>query len=185
MTGTASSSTSSTDSDGVADAAANRDWLHAGRVGRPHGLDGSFLVADPNAALLRASKTVRLGDADHTIVRLAGHDTRLILRIDGCSDREAADALRGRTLLIARTSAPELAEDEWWAEDLEGLTVVDGERRVGTVSRLLALPSCEVLEVQREGGGDPLLVPLISDAVRRVDVEQGHVDVDLEFLGEE
>ena len=185
MPGTASSSTSSTDSVEVADAAANRDWLHAGRVGRPHGLDGSFLVAEPNAALLRASKTVRLGDTDRTIVRLAGHDTRLILRIEGCSDREAADALRGRTLLIARTSAPELDADEWWAEDLEGLAVLDGERRVGTVSRLLALPSCEVLEVLRDGGGDPLLIPLVSDAVRQVDLERGHVDVDLEFLGEE
>lgn len=169
----------------MADAAADRDWLHAGRVGRPHGLDGSFLVAEPNAALLRASKTIRLGGADRTIVRFAGHDARLILRIEGCSDRDAAEALRGQTLLVARRSAPRLDEDEWWAEDLEGLAVYDGERRVGTVSRLLALPSCEVLEVQRPEGGDPLLVPLVSDAVRQVDVEHGQIDVDLEFLGEE
>ncbi|HWD70636.1 MAG TPA: ribosome maturation factor RimM [Solirubrobacteraceae bacterium] len=168
----------------MAGAAADRDWLHAGRVGRPHGLDGSFLVTDPNAALLRASETVRLGDADLTIVRLAGHDRRLILRIDGCSDREAAEALRGQTLLVSRTSAPQLEADEWWAEDLEGLAVCDGERKVGTVSRLLALPSCEVLEVQRAEGGDALLVPLVSDAVRQVDIEHGRIDIDLEFLGE-
>ena len=185
MPGTGSSSTSSTDPGDVADAAANRDWLHAGRVGRPHGLDGSFLVAEPNAALLRASKTVRLGDADRKIVRFAGHDTRLILRIEGCADREAADALRGQTLQVSRTSAPKLDEDEWWAEDLEGLSVLDGERKVGTVSRLLALPSCEVLEVTRDAGGDPLLVPLVSDAVRRVDIERGQIDIDLQFLGEE
>ena len=141
-------------------------------------------MAEPNAALLRTSKTVRIGDSDHAIVRFAGHDTRLIVRIEGCADREAADALRGRTLLVARESAPELGDDEWWAEDLEGLIVCDGERRVGTVSRLLALPSCEVLEVQRDAGGDPLLVPLVSDAVRRVDTERGQIDIDLEFLGE-
>ncbi len=80
---------------------------------------------------------------------------------------------------------PQLDEDEWWAEDLEGLVVVDGERKVGTVTRLLALPSCEVLEVERVGGGQPLLVPLISDAVRTVDLEHQQVDVDLSFLGEE
>jgi 16S rRNA processing protein RimM len=169
----------------VADVAADRDWLHAGRVGRPHGLDGSFLVAEPNAPLLRASKKVKLGDAEREIVRLAGHDARLILRVEGCLDRESAEALRGKTLLVARQGAPQLGEDEWWAEDLEGLAVRDGDREVGTVTRLLALPSCEVLEVKRADGGEPLLVPLVSDAVRQVDIEQGHVDVDLQFLGEE
>jgi ribosomal 30S subunit maturation factor RimM len=43
------------------------------------------------------------------------------------------------------------------------------------------LPSCEVLEVDRVGGGE-LLVPLIADAVRDVDVEAKRIDVDLAFL---
>jgi 16S rRNA processing protein RimM len=169
----------------VADAAADRAWLNAGRVGRPHGLDGSFLVAEPNAALLRATDTVKVADNERRIERIAGHDKRLILRIDRCSDREAAEALRGQTLLVARGHAPELEQDEWWAEDLEGLAVADGERKVGTVTRMLALPSCEVLEVERSEGGEPLLVPLVSDAVRTVDIEHGRIDIDLRFLGEE
>jgi 16S rRNA processing protein RimM len=159
--------------------------LHAGRVGRPHGLDGSFLVAEPNAALLRSTDTVKLADGERAIDRLAGHDARLILRLAGCADREAAEALRGQILLVARGRAPELEQDEWWAEDLEGLSVGDGERTVGTVKRLLALPSCEVLEVERSEGGEPLLVPLVSDAVRTVDLEGKRIDIDLQFLGEE
>jgi 16S rRNA processing protein RimM len=55
---------------------------------------------------------------------------------------------------------------------------------VGVVRQLLELPSCEVLEVQRPEGGD-LLVPLVSDAVREVDLERRAIDVDLHFLGEE
>ena len=51
--------------------------------------------------------------------------------------------------------------------------------------RLLALPSCEVLEVARAGGETDLLVPLVSDAVRSVDLERREIDVDLAFLGEE
>jgi 16S rRNA processing protein RimM len=159
--------------------------LYAGRVGRPHGLDGSFLVAEPNAQLLRAADTVKLADGEFTIDRLAGHDTRLILRLEGCGDREAVESLRGQTLFVARGLAPALEADEWWAEDLEGLAVVDGERNVGTVLRLLALPSCELLEVQRREGGEPLLVPLVSDAVRTVDLTLKRIDVDLQFLGEE
>lgn len=169
----------------MADAAADREWLHAGRVGRPHGLDGSFLVADANPALLRTAESLMIGGVERAIERRAGHDARVILRVDGCTDRERAEGMRGQELLVARTHAPELGEDEWWAEDLEGLTVRDGERQVGKVTRLLALPSCEVLEVERTAGGEPLLVPLVSDAVRTVDLERGQIDIDLGFLGEE
>jgi ribosomal 30S subunit maturation factor RimM len=60
---------------------------------------------------------------------------------------------------------------------------VGGGRSLGTVVRLLALPSCEVLEVDR-GARPPLLVPLVSDAVRRVDPRERVIEVDLDFLDE-
>jgi 16S rRNA processing protein RimM len=160
--------------------------LRAGRVGRPHGLDGSFHVSEAVPDLLAAAETVVLGEDLRRITRRAGHERRLILRVEGCESRDAAAALRGTELRVARESAPALAEDEWWADDLEGCTVHDGERTVGTVRRLLALPSCEVLEVER---GDPaagaLLVPLVSDAVRAVDVGARRIEIDLAFLGED
>jgi len=55
---------------------------------------------------------------------------------------------------------------------------------VGTVRRLVELPSCEMLEVERAGGGE-LLVPLVTDAVREIDLDRRAIDVDLRFLGEE
>jgi 16S rRNA processing protein RimM len=163
-------------------AASSGQWLHAGRVGRPHGLDGSFHVVEANPRLLGAGGALRVGGRERRIDRRAGHDAGLILRLEGCSDRAAAEALRGEELLVEREVAPELEADEWWAEDLEGCTVRDGNRAIGRVRRLLALPSCEVLEVERPGGED-LLVPLVSDAVRNVDTHRREIDVDLEFLG--
>ena len=106
------------------------------------------------------------------------------MRLEGHDDRAAAEALNGRELMVKRTEARELQDDEWWAEDLEGCAVHDAGRPVGTVRRLLALPSCEVLEVRREDGGE-LLVPLVSDAVRAVDIDRKRIDVDLRFLGAE
>jgi 16S rRNA processing protein RimM len=158
-------------------------WLRAGVVGRAHGLDGSFHVAEPVAALLELGAEVRVGETRRQIVRLAGHEGRPIVRLEGCEDRTAAEALRGRELLVARDAAPELDEDEWWATDLEGCAVRDGSREVGVVARLLALPSCEVLEVSRPAAPD-LLVPLVKDAVRDVDLDRRVIDVDLQFLGE-
>jgi 16S rRNA processing protein RimM len=160
-------------------------WLRAGVVGRPHGLDGSFHVVEPVAGLLAAGEPVRVGDSDRLIERRAGFDARPILRLQGDRDRTAAEALRGQEILVARQRAPELGPDEWWAEELEGCAVSDSGRQVGVVTRLLALPSCEVLEVARAAGGNALLVPLVSDAVREVDLERRVIDVDLRFLGEE
>ncbi len=164
-------------------------WLHAGTVGRPHGLDGSFHVVAANPLLLVLDGAVRISTSgeDRQITRRAGTDARPILRLEGYEDRTAAETLNGAELLVARSEAPELEEDEWWAEDLEGCAVSDGPQRVGVVRRLLALPSCEVLEVERASDpkGDPLLVPLVTDAVRTVDLERREIDVDLAFLGEE
>ena len=159
-------------------------WLHAGRVGRPHGLDGSFHVTRPNASLLRDAPRVLIDDRELKITRRAGTDRSPILRLAGHENRAAAEALRGKDLMVTRTQAPDLGPDEWWAEDLVGCSVHDRERAVGTVRRLVELPSCEMLEVERAGGGE-LLVPLVTDAVRAVDLDRRTIDVDLRFLGEE
>ena len=159
------------------------EWLHAGRVGRPHGLDGSFHITQPNVQLLASAETVMIDDQVLGITRRAGTPRRLILRLQDHEDRGAAERLRGKDMLVQRTQAPELGPDEWWEEDLVGCSVHDGDRVVGTVRRLVELPSCEVLEVERAQGGE-LLVPLVTDAVREVDLDRRTIDVDLQFLGE-
>jgi 16S rRNA processing protein RimM len=159
------------------------EWLLAGRVGRPHGLDGSFHVTRPNAQLLEVASSVVIDDRELDITRLAGTARSPIMRVADHDDREAAQSLRGKALLVPRAAAPELGPDEWWAEDLAGCAVHDGDRAVGTVRRLVELPSCEVLEVERPHAGD-LLVPLVTDAVREVDLDGRTIDIDLDFLGE-
>jgi 16S rRNA processing protein RimM len=157
--------------------------VRAGRVGRPHGLDGSFYVLEPYAGLLERGARVEVGGEEREIVRCAGTAAKPLVRLAGCENRTAAEALRGELLTVAREAAPELEDEEWWAADLEGCRVHDGPVEVGTVRKLLPLPSCEVLEVERPGAGD-LLVPLVRDAVREVRVEEKRIDIDLEFLGE-
>lgn len=158
--------------------------LVAGRVGRPHGLDGSFHVTMPRPRLLRLGGTVTIGDLETEIVRRDGTEDRPLLRVAAFDSREAIEAVRGTDLVVDRGEAPELAEDEFWAEDFVGCAVVDGDRPVGTVLRLLSYPSCDLVEVERPGA-PPLLVPLVDDAVRDLDVPGRRIDVDLAFLGED
>jgi 16S rRNA processing protein RimM len=142
----------------------------AGRVGRPHGLDGSFHVAYPGE--FSQGGTVWVDGAPRTIERLAGTRDRPIMRLAGCTAREHAEALRGLELQVEGS----LEEGEFWATDLAGCVVVDGAREVGVVARMIALPSCEALEV-----GD-LLIPMVRDAIRSIDVQARRIDVDMGFL---
>jgi 16S rRNA processing protein RimM len=110
------------------------------------------------------------------VERRAGTDEAPIVRLEGFSSREDAEALRGETLLVEEADAPPLEEGEFWAHELAGCRVVDGAEEVGVVARMVALPSCEALEV-----GDRL-IPLVRDAVRSIDRDARVIDVDLRFV---
>lgn len=123
------------------------------------------------------------------IVRRAGSEQRPIVRLQGVQDRDAAEALRGQELTVAGADAPALEEGEWWAHELEGCRVIDGARSVGIVTRLMELPSCEALEIQVQTGGQTgesgsLLVPMVKDAIRTVDVQARVIDVNMRFIEE-
>jgi 16S rRNA processing protein RimM len=156
--------------------------LEAGWVGRPHGLDGSFHVTRPRSGLLTVGTGVTVAGRTAAIVRRAGTEQHPIVRLEGVENRSAAELLRGQPLIVEGDQLPALAEGEWWAHELEGCEVFGGERLLGTVSRLLELPSCEALEVRREEG-EPVLVPMVKDAVRRIEAPERRIEVDPEFLG--
>ena len=146
--------------------------LPAGRVGRPHGLDGSFHVEHPGHPL-PAGTEVTIGDRRAEIVRRAGSDARPLIRIEGVDDRDAAQALRGQDVLVPG-GREELGPDEWYDDDLVGCRV----EGLGEVRAVLHGPSCDVLEV----GDRSVLVPLVRDAVLSVDLAGRRIEVNHAFL---
>jgi len=137
------------------------------RVGRPHGLDGSFHVDAP----LAEGAVVKIGEREFTVAERKGTDAKPIIRLTGIDDRDAAEALRGEVLADA-VEEP-LGDDEWLVEDLVGCRI----EGVGRVDSVLEGMSCDVLEVGDE------LIPLVTDAVTKVDVENKVIEIDREFLG--
>ncbi|HEX8076104.1 MAG TPA: hypothetical protein VF545_14100 [Thermoleophilaceae bacterium] len=148
----------------------------AGRVGRPHGLDGSFYVESPQHALGEGT-ALEIGGRAVAVVRRGGTDARPLLWVSGVVDRDTAEAIRGQPLVLAAPEAggePEV-EGEWDASDLIGCRIPG----LGSVRRVVAAPSCDLLEVGDEG----MLVPMVSDAIRRIDTAGRTIEVDRRFLG--
>jgi 16S rRNA processing protein RimM len=137
----------------------------AGRVGKPHGLDGSFYVEGARHDLPDGA-TVTIGSDTYTLDRRAGTDERPLIRLAGISDPRP---LGGELLLVE----DELAEDEWLAADLAGCSVPG----LGAVTQVMDAPSCSVLELE-----DGTLIPFVSDAIERVDLDAREIHVRPDFL---
>ena len=143
--------------------------VNAGRIGKPHGWDGSFWL-DGAAADLNEGDEVHVAGRRAQILRSDGMDSRPLLRLAGFEDRESVAALRGEQLMVEAT----LADDEWLAGELVGCSV----EGVGEVTRVLAGPTCDLLELE-----DGTLIPLVADAVSSVDTDARVIEIDRQFLG--
>ena len=139
-----------------------------GRVGRPHGLDGSFVVEDasddpqrfaPGATLFAGDEHVRVEHTKH-----AGN--RLVIRLD----REAP---RGARLEVPRAKLPKLGPDTYYVLELQGLEVVEeGGRALGHVQDVAPYAANDVLELD-----SGVLLPLVEACVREVDLDAGRIIV--------
>ena len=103
----------------------------------------------------------------------------LVARIAGVEDRDAAQALRGVRLTIARAALPEPEDaEEFYQADLIGLAAEDpAGRPLGTVAAVENYGAGDFLEIARAQGA-PLLVPLTKAAVPLIDLEGGRVVID-------
>jgi 16S rRNA processing protein RimM len=146
-----------------------------GLVGRPHGLDGAFVVErasdDERRWEVGAAVLVDGMPATIELSRRVGGGRRAI-RLDRRVERGAQLAVH-----VSELSPP--GPDSYYAFQLVGLAVVDeGGRELGRVLDVLPGVANDNLEL-----GDGTLVPLIDDAVRTVDLEAGRIVVERGFLG--
>lgn len=159
------------------------DRIQIGVVGKPHGVRGGFhLDGAIDAPVLVPGFSLRLGDASYTVATRGGTDARPLLTLVEISDRDEIAALRGAAVTAERSTLTPLEAGEWYGDDLVGLDVLAGAgRSLGTVQRLKNLPSVDVLEVSVDAG-EPLLIPMIKDAIISISPQEGTITVDAEFL---
>lgn len=110
--------------------------------------------------------------------------------IEGVSDRNAAEDLKGAVLTIDRSALPPPEEDEYYHADLVGLTLKDTEGQViGTVRAVQNFGASDLLDVQPQlgttgsgGARSSILVPFTTEIVPTVDLAAGEALVDVGFI---
>jgi 16S rRNA processing protein RimM len=148
--------------------------VRIGRVGRPHGTDGAFVVEqaseDESRWRVGASLLVEGEPATVAVSRRVGGGRRAI-RLDRA-------VTRGAVLAVRLGDLPPPDPDSYYAFQLVGLAVEDeGGAAVGLVSEVHPGVANDNLEL-----ADGRLVPLIEDAIREVDVPGGRIVVSRAFL---
>jgi 16S rRNA processing protein RimM len=99
--------------------------VFAGRIGRPHGLEGDVTVVPEDSRWFYAGRVLWSGDTRFVVAASQPYrDKGLTVRFEGVADRIAAEALRGTDLSVD-LSEVELEDGEYWPADLIGLTAVD------------------------------------------------------------
>ncbi len=105
----------------------------------------------------------------------------LLARIEGVTERDQAEALRGTRLHIARDALPPLEdEEEYYVADLIGLEAVDrAGRALGRVRTVHNFGAGDVIEVEPEAGGGPSrLWPFTRETVPEVDLAAGRLVIE-------
>jgi 16S rRNA processing protein RimM len=145
-----------------------------GRVGKSHGLDGSFVVeeASETRALFAVGAKLLVEGAEATITGSKQARGRPVIRLD-------RRVPRGTTLAVRRSELAPTADDEYYVFQLVGLEVSEeGGAILGTVTDVAPGVANDVLELD-----SGLLLPMVEECVRSVDLDAGRIVVAPGFSG--
>jgi 16S rRNA processing protein RimM len=113
------------------------------------------------------------------VIASRAQGSTLVAQFEGVDDREAAAALRGSDIAVARSELPPAGDDEFYWADLIGLAVVNTAGcSFGRVSRVLQTGANDVLVVENGADAAERLIPFIANVIRRVDLAAREIVVD-------
>jgi 16S rRNA processing protein RimM len=162
--------------------------LVVGRVAKAHGVTGELVIDvrtdDPDSRFapgntLRGKASRGRPERSFVVESVRDHGARLLVRLAGVTDRDAAEALRGTLFVVDSDDLPPIAEpDEFYDHQLEGLRVrtVAGAD-VGVVAEVLHTAGGELLSVKAPDGSE-VLVPFVGAIVTSVSLADGLVEID-------
>lgn len=156
-----------------------------GKVTGVHGLGGNLKVRSfaesidtfcPGRKVL--IKTQEEAGQPYTILQASAHQKGILLVLEGIDNRDLAQALVGKEILMDRDQLPEPEEDSWFWQDLLGLDVIDHIKGfIGKITDIFPTGANDVLVVTH--GNQETLVPMHRHFVETVDIEKKTVTTTL------
>jgi 16S rRNA processing protein RimM len=151
-------------------------------VGAPFGVRGWSHVdsyTDPPEGLLEYAQWVlRVGSGERTTRRLAeGHPQgdRLVARLEGVEDRDAAAALTGAVIEVPREELPPPGKRQYYQADLIGLAVRNLEGvEMGKVAQFVEAPTGPVMVVKDSAGAEHWVLAT-PEYLRKVQIDAGWI----------
>jgi 16S rRNA processing protein RimM len=158
--------------------------IEIGRISGPKGLKGFMWIAPYGDSFERFQRYSHLmigtTGEKRKILSCSHHKGKYLLTLEGITDRDQVEALKGQGLFIERSQLEELGEDEHYWRDLLGLTVRNLEGRVlGKVVKIFNTGSNDVYVVDEK---KEYYIPATRDVVRNVDLGQGIIVIDSSLL---
>jgi 16S rRNA processing protein RimM len=164
--------------------AGSADRVIIGQVVRPHGKRGDLVVrplAAEHEGIFRTGSIFFSCDGaalEMTVTGVRWHKGDVLLRVEGVSDRDAAEEFRGCQVELERKHLPPLDPDTYLEDDLIGCRLIDPEGRfLGTVDGILRTGAVDVLTVDSEDGR--WMMPAAGEMLVRVDPGEKIIEVAL------
>jgi 16S rRNA processing protein RimM len=146
-----------------------------GRIAGAHGIRGEVVIHSYAAAPEDVGAYGPLMDASGArsfeIASARVTAKGVVARLKGVDDRNAADALKGVELYVARHKLPAAAEGEYYHADLIGLAAVDAEgKAIGEIVAVSNFGAGDLIEIRLVGSSKTELVPFTDANVLEVDL---------------
>lgn len=161
------------------------ETIEVGQIGAAHGIRGEVRVksyTQPAGALAGYGPLTlvgsRAGPTTLTVERWRDGGTMLVVKFKEVPDRNAAELLNGRKLVVARDQLPPPEDDDdFYYADLVGLAVVDGDGvKLGQVVAVENFGASDLLEIAPPDG-PTVYLPFTKDFVPDVDLDAGRVTI--------
>ena len=161
--------------------AAGQTRITVGRINQTWGLKGHVKVTPftSNPERLTTGAQLYVAGKLTRVLESVSPQGYPIMQFAGYTTREAAEQLRDELIEIDEASLPELPVDEYYVDDLKGLTVVSSTGdEIGKLVEVLTTGANDVYVVRRDGQKD-VLVPAIADILLEVDLEARRMTIEV------
>ncbi len=153
------------------------DTLTVGVVLKPQGIRGELKVKPytDTAEDFAAFRRVFLDGEEYKVLSVRTGGGAVFLGLRGVADRNAAELLRGKEVVIPRSEAPEPEEGRYYVADLLGCDIVTEGGKVLGKLKDVRQASTDVYTLF--DGSRDILFPVADGVVVAVDVENGTITV--------